>query len=52
MSRQSALADKLGTAQIQSSGNPWTAYADDPIDPMQELLERSRQAAWRRTGGW
>ena len=52
LSRQADMSDRLGTAQINSSKNPWTAYADDPIDPMQELLERAREAAQRRTGGW
>jgi hypothetical protein len=52
LNRQSALEDKLGAAQIQSSGNPWIAYAGESDDPMQQIVERARQAAWQRTGGW
>jgi hypothetical protein len=52
LNRQSALEDKLGAAQIQSSGNPWVAYAGESDDPMQQIVERARQAAWQRTGGW
>lgn len=52
VARADALGDKLDLAKINSSGNPWQAYAEDPTDPLQQLLEQSRQAAWKRTGGW
>lgn len=52
LSRQADLSDKLELAKINSSGNPWVNYADDAEDPMQQILERAREAAQRRTGGW
>lgn len=51
-SRQSAMQDQLGVAQINATKNPWQAFAGDPEDPMQKLLDQQRQAAWNRTGGW